>query len=398
MNRIGLRSYQATWTLLVVLSLGMTVTGVPAYFHQLSHPPASAVHDLHRLGISVEAYAVYLTALTLAADLVGLTVAGLVAWRRHNEVIGLVTSLFLVLIVAGSPTNSTPVSQVFPQLLAPANVVAFLFLLSMVIFLMTFPDGRVVPRRLARPFWLAVVAYAVLFVVTGQFAVPSQDSWTGVPLIFALLFGLGSQIYRFRRISGPVERQQIKLVLLALAVAILCSIPFTFFSMPSIGPNGTPYDAVSVTVLVAAFLLIPVSIGVAILRYRLWDVDVLINRALVYGSLTVTIVAVYIGGVVALQALARALTGQTSDLAIAIVTLAVAALFNPWRHRVQTFIDRRFYRHKYDATRILTTFTTHLRDEVDLDELSGDLMRVLQDTVQPSSVSLWLPHTEGGPA
>jgi hypothetical protein len=125
-------------------------------------------------------------------------------------------------------------------------------------------------------------------------------------------------------------------------------------------------------------------------------VDVLINRALVYGSLTVTLVAVYAGGVLGLQALARALTGQGSDLAIAIVTLAVAALFNPWRHRVQTFIDRRFYRHKYDAVRVLSAFTVQLRDEVDLDVLSGDLARVLQETVQPSSVSLWLPHTDGG--
>jgi hypothetical protein len=356
------------------------------------------LHDLHRLGISVQVYALYLTALTAAADLVGLIVAGMVAWRRFSEVIGLITSLFLVLIVAGSPTNSTPVSQVFPQLLAPANVVAFLFLLFMVVFLMTFPDGQVVPRRIARPFWVAVVAYAVLFGVTEQFAVPSQNSWMGGPLIFAFLFGLGSQIYRFRRVSGRVERQQIKLVLLALAVAILCSIPFTFFTMPSIGPNGTPYDAVSVTVLVVAFLLIPVGIGVAMLRYRLWDVDVLINRALVYGSLTLTILAVYVGGVIGLQALARAVTGQGSDLAIAVVTLAVAALFNPWRRRVQAFIDRRFYRHKYDAARVLSAFTVQLRDEVDLDVLSGDLARVLQETVQPSSVSLWLPHTEGGPA
>ena len=393
-----LRTFQAVWIVLVAVSLCMTAVGVPAYFYQLSHPPRAVLHDLHHLGIPVGAYAVYLTGLTAAADLVGLGVAGMVAWRRFGETIGLITSLFLVLIVAGSPTNSTPVSQVFPRLLAPANVVAFLFLLFMVIFLMTFPNGQVVPHRLARPFWVAVIIYALLFLFTGQFAVPSQDSWMGLPLIFAFLFGLGSQVYRFRRVSGPVERQQIKLVLLALAVAILCSIPFTFLSMPSIGPNGTPYDAVSVTVLVSAFLLIPVSIGVAILRYRLWDVDVLINRALVYGSLTVTTVAVYIGGVIGLEALSRGLVGQHSDLAVAVVTLAVAALFNPWRRRLQRLIDRRFYRHKYDAARVLTAFTAHLRDEVDLEQLSGDLATVLQDTMQPASISLWLRHGEGDPA
>jgi hypothetical protein len=91
-------------------------------------------------------------------------------------------------------------------------------------------------------------------------------------------------------------------------------------------------------------------------------------------------------------------TGQRSDIAIAVVTLGVAALFNPWRHRLQRFIDRRFYRHKYDAGRVLTAFTAHLRDEVDLDQLSGDLVTVLEETVQPASVSLWLRHVEGGPA
>jgi hypothetical protein len=376
----------------------MTVVGLPAYFHQLSDPPAAVIHDLRRLGVPLPVYATYMTALTALADLVGLVIAGIVAWRRFSEAIGLVTSLFLVLIVAGSPTNSTPVSQVIPALQGPANVISFLFLLFMVIFLMTFPDGQVVPRQITRPFWIAVVAYALLFVATGQFAVASQDSWAGVPLIGAFLFGLGSQIYRFKRVSGPVERQQIKLVLLALAIAILASIPFTLLPMPSIGPNGTPYDAVSVTILVFAFALIPVSIGIAVLRYRLWDVDVLINRALVYGSLTVSLAAAYIAGVIGLQGLARAVTGQRSDIAIAVVTLGVAALFNPWRHRLQRFIDRRFYRHKYDAGRVLTAFTAHLRDEVDLDQLSGDLVTVLEETVQPASVSLWLRHVEGGPA
>jgi hypothetical protein len=391
MNRIApLRVFQAVWLILVVACLGMTVAGIPAYFHQLSHPPQSALRDLHHLGIGVTVYALYLTGITAAADLVGLTVAGMIALRRFNETIGLVTSLFLALLVAGSPTNSTPVAQVYPAIAVPANALAFLYLLSMVVFLMTFPDGRVVPRRLAVPFWLAVTVYAALFVVTGQVTVPSQDSWVAVPLLAGLLFGLGAQIYRYRRVSGPTERQQIKWVLLAASVAIVMAIPFAFLSMPSIGPNGTPYDAVSVTVLVLAFLLIPVSIGVAILRYRLWDVDVLINRALVYGSLTVTVAALYIGGVIALEAVFRSVTGQRSDLAIAIVTLAVAALFNPWRHRLQRFIDRRFYRHKYDASRILAAFNATLRDDVDLDHLSADIAAVVHETVNPAHLSLWL--------
>lgn len=399
MSRVApLRIFQAVWLVLIVACLAMTAAGIPAYFYQLSHPPQTALRDLHHLGIPVGVYAVYLTGITAVADVIGLTVAGVIARRRFNETIGLVTSLFLAMMVAGSPTNSTPVAQVYPALAGPADTIAFLFLLSMVVFLMTFPTGRVVPRRLNVPFWLVVAAYAVLFVATGQFSVPSQDSWVSITLLIELLFGLGAQIYRYRRVSGPIERQQIKWVLLAVSVAVITSIPFAFLSMPSIGPNGTPYDAVSVTVLLLAFLLIPVSIGVAILRYRLWDVDVLINRALVYGSLTVSVAALYIGGVIALEALFRSVTGQRSDLAIAIVTLAVAALFNPWRHRLQTFIDRRFYRRKYDAGRILASFNARLRDTVDLDQLTANMALVVQETVEPASVSLWLRPSKGKPA
>jgi hypothetical protein len=135
---------------------------------------------------------------------------------------------------------------------------------------------------------------------------------------------------------------------------------------------------------------IPISIGIAVLRYRLWDVDVLINRTLVYGSLTVTLGMVYVAGVVGLQALFRAVTGQASDIAIAISTLAIAALFQPLRTRIQRIIDSRFYRRKYDAARALATFSTRLRDNVDLEDLSEEIMAVAQETVQPSRLSLWV--------
>jgi hypothetical protein len=148
---------------------------------------------------------------------------------------------------------------------------------------------------------------------------------------------------------------------------------------------------VTLAVSIGLFFLIPTSFAIAILRYRLWDIDVLINRALVYGSLTASTAAVYIGGVIGLQALSRAVMGQHSDLAIAVATLAVAALFNPWRRRLQAFIDRRFYRRKYDSSRTLAAFTTRLRDDVDLDRLAVDLTAVVQETIQPSHVALWLP-------
>jgi hypothetical protein len=143
-------------------------------------------------------------------------------------------------------------------------------------------------------------------------------------------------------------------------------------------------------------LLIPLSIGAAILRYRLYDIDIIINRALVYGSLTLMLLLVYFGGVVGTQAVFRALTGQVQQPQLAVVgsTLAIAALFIPLRRRIQSFIDRRFYRKKYDAAKTLESFSRRLRDEVNLENLTDELLTVVEQTIQPAHASLWLRDRE----
>jgi hypothetical protein len=135
---------------------------------------------------------------------------------------------------------------------------------------------------------------------------------------------------------------------------------------------------------------VPVAIGFAVLKYRLYDIDILINRALVYGSLTVLLASAYVGGVVGLQAVLRGLSGQESTLAVVASTLAIAALFSPLRRRVQAFVDRRFYRRKYDAAKTLAAFGSRLREETDLDALRDDVVGVARDTMQPEHVSMWL--------
>jgi hypothetical protein len=151
--------------------------------------------------------------------------------------------------------------------------------------------------------------------------------------------------------------------------------------------------------VLSSFTLVPIAVGIAVLKYRLYDIDIIINRALVYGSLTAMLLVLYLGGVVTMQAIFRALTGQEQQpqLAVVVSTLAIAALFNPLRRRVQEFIDRRFYRRKYDARKTLEGFSAKLRDETDLAALSDDLVGVVRETVQPAHVSVWLrPLSEVG--
>jgi hypothetical protein len=141
---------------------------------------------------------------------------------------------------------------------------------------------------------------------------------------------------------------------------------------------------------------LPVAAGIAILRYRLYDIDVIVNRTLVYGSLTVALVTLYVGSVLSLQYVFRALTGGGSQLAIVASTLVIAALFNSLRHRIQAFIDRRFYRRKYDAARTLEAFSSRLRDETDLEQLNAELLSVVRTTMQPEHATLWLRERDLG--
>jgi hypothetical protein len=263
-----------------------------------------------------------------------------------------------------------------------------------------FPDGRLISRHWR---WVVGSSLLVSLALTFQSALlPGDSRGTGLvnplgvealePLLeisdlilfapyFAVLFASAASIVvRFRRSSGE-ERQQIKW--LAYTVSAL---PVWFLVNPLIVENPLLVGAIDALL----FAGIPVATGVAILRYRLYDIDRIINRTLVYGVLTVTLILVYLGGAVLLEALFRALAGQGSQLSIVASTLVIAALFGPLRRRIQGLIDRRFYRGKYDAARTLAEFNARLRDETDLGDLSEDLIRVVRETMQPEHVSLWL--------
>jgi hypothetical protein len=272
-----------------------------------------------------------------------------------------------------------------------------------VLMLIMFPTGKL-PRSRWRWLVYLYIAIAVVEVVAmlilpgtleGSDLIKNPLGIEGLPIgrkpVQALIFtgGLvasGTLILRLRKGSW-VERQQIKWLAYAAAVATGGSI---LVYTPPEALSARWVTSVGYVVVELGVLGIPISIGIAILRYRLYEIDTLINRSLVYGSLTATLVALYFGGIVVLQRLFVLLTGQQSTLAVVASTLLIAALFTPLRQRIQSFIDRRFYRSKYDAAKTLEVFSAQLRDETDLDALSEDLVGVVRETMQPAFVSLWL--------
>src|SRR5215211_5049627 len=203
-------------------------------------------------------------------------------------------------------------------------------------------------------------------------------------LLVSWLFAVAAMIMRIDQARGA-ERQQLKWFVYSVALLVVGFLAaFLGFGLHS----------VAWFLGIAAFNFLPIAAGIAILRYRLYDIDVIINRTLVYGALTATLALVYVGSIVLLQGLFRALTGETSQLAVVVSTLAIAALFVPLRRRVQAFIDRRFYRRKYDVAKTLQVFNAKLREDVDLDSVTEDLVEVVKETMQPAHVSLWLRPPE----
>ncbi len=290
----------------------------------------------------------------------------MLVWRRSNDWMALLVSLMLLGFgPMSSIINMVLLSRWFGPALA-SSIVNFTSQINVTI----------------------VVPVFFLF-----FPSATQSLTSGILYFSALISLVIAQVYRFRHVSTLAQRQQTKWVVYSLAVTIILGIGL--YAIPALifrelGPNGSLFSSVANILANVLLILLPISFGVAILRYRLWDVDVLINKTLVYGLLTGTLVAVYAGCIVGLQALLQGLFHQTSEIAIVVSTLLIAALFHPLRQRIQLVIDRRFYRRKYDAARTLAAFSATLHQEVDLNELSEQLVAVVQETMQPSHISLWL--------
>jgi hypothetical protein len=384
---------RVAWVAVAVASLGGFVTSVPLRYAELAHPAAAVRVALAELGLSASAYALYNVALDTIFVSVFAVVGIVIFWRRSDEPVAL---LVATMLVVWAPLNGlflpTPVTiEAYPALERTLTYVGYI---AWMLFFYLFPSGHFVPRWTC---WLALI-YGVFFFGLWNFTSFGPLSWPPPLFIAAVLAVWGSfpmaQIYRYVRVSDPVGRQQTKWVVFGVAVAIVGTLAtiFTVEAAVDLPPTDVGQRMLSKLLMNASGLMIPLSIGVAVLRSRLFDIDVVINRTLVYGSLTIMLLLVYFGGVTATQALFSALTGQQElpQLAVVASTLAIAALFNPLRRRVQAFIDRRFYRRKYDARKTLEAFTGRLREETDLNTLSGDLVGAVRETMQPAHVSLWL--------
>jgi hypothetical protein len=401
---------RGAWVAVAVLAVGLFVASIPAEFALLQIPcptlrcptgqlPPVGLQAVEDLGLSPDSFAAYAVAMDVVFAAVCVAVAVLIFLRRSDDRMALFVSV--ALLTFGTATFTLTMAALtaqYPTWEIPVAFIHFLGAASFGLFLYLFPDGRFMPR------W---TRWVVLVWIVWQLVEHFFPSWSSNPnawqagietavWLAAPSTAIYSQIYRYRHTSNSVQRQQIKWVVFGISGALAGFLGIQL-ALGASGADTPTSTGALVAYLVGytfasylAVLLIPVSIGIAVLRYHLFDIDVIINRTLVYGTLTALLALVYFGSIVVLQGLFRGLMGQESQLAVVASTLAIAALFSPLRHSIQSFIDRSFYRSKYDAAKTLAAFSAKLRDETDLDALNAELVGVVRETMQPVHVSLWL--------
>ena len=369
-----------TWIILSVLALILFFVSLPVYF--------ASQQKLYAVG-----YAVFILALGIFVALVWFIVAVMIFWRKSNDWLALLVSLMLVLQGANTTVNSL---QIIPSVWqVPSSVLALVAFDLLFLVFCLFPNGRFVPRWLP---WIGVLflGWEVLLILN---IFPQNNTLLTVLVQYSFLGSfVVAQLYRYHAVSSRTERLQTKWIVFGVTMTYLIELGFDlcFGLFPSFFSTSSLAKVILIPIGNVVPILIPLSFGFAILRSRLWEIDIIIHRTLVYGTLTVLLAIVYFSGVIGLQSLVLRLTGQVLDSPLVIVgsTLLIAALFQPLRHRIQNTIDRRFYRRKYDAVRTLEAFSADLRNEIDLNTLTKRLKAVVEETMQPTHISLWLRNSD----
>ncbi|MGH2501024.1 MAG: hypothetical protein ACRDID_00765, partial [Ktedonobacterales bacterium] len=384
------------WLLLMALTVAPFLASLPGYLDSVTHPTpqnaalsSSALRALSDAGILLATYAWASLALLGLALVVSLALALLLAWRRSDDWMALSVSLFIVVYVTsnmgaplnGAETNPDTAWAILVAILTTAPVLIITFGV-----LLLFPSGRFAPR------WTWMILAALTFwalVVNSLPALLGGALFLGYPLALSTI--VACMVYRFRRVSTPAQRQQTKWVVAGLVVTLVAN--QVFWIPTDFTPLGqTLYAPLAYLVYQLLLALAPITFFIAIQRYQLYDIDAIINRALVYGALTAMLVGVYAGCVLGSQKVIAALTGDagTEPAVIVATTLLVAALVRPLRNRLQALVDRRFYRSKYDATRTVAGFSDALRQETELGALQRRLLETVERTMQPTHASIWL--------
>src|SRR5215216_386612 len=367
------------WGAVAITALAIALFSIPSSFEHyrtvctapsevctdraLWQPTPEGVRASQDVGLSLDAYALLNVAIDKIGDLVWFAVGALIFLRRSDDRMALLTSLFLIAFgtLAIDTTDAETLISSQPAWWLPVRGVEIVGVVCSTLFFLLFPNGRFVPR------WTRWLAVAFIAFQVAQILFP--DLYSGSPALesVSLLVFLGfvvsfcwSLVYRYRRVSSAAQRQQTKWVVFGTTLGIAGTFPSQLPLDLNLVGGDTPLVLLVLNMgFTLSFLLVPLSIGVAVLRSHLFDIDVLINRTLVYGLLTTLLAAGYFGSILLFERIGslvyqvpfRALTGQKSTLAVVASTLTIAALFNPLRRRIQSFIDRRFYRSKYDAAK-----------------------------------------------
>lgn len=396
------------WTLIALFELGTLLYSVPSFisqqltvctdlthvrcgYYQLITPQLAA---LQHLNLSFNVYAVYALSLDAFVTLLLLAFGGLIFWHRSADRMGLFVSLLFITIgcFGVSDVHIGALPTVPPVIEFIGTILSFLMWPAIGILFYTFPDGRFVPR------WSWLLA-ALFIIQIGFYYLPYPydiDHWPPLLSVLELLLvygsAVGTLVYRYIAVATPLQRQQIKWLAFGFTFTILLGAAFPLLPLifPVLNAPDSPYQLSNPFTRVLVNGSIPLGVGMALLRYRLWDIDTLINRALIYGLLTAILVSIYALLVFGGQSLLTRAIGNSDSFVIVASTLIIAILFQPLRKRLQALVDRRFYRKKYDAARTLSAFSATLHNEVDLPQLQEQLTGVIEETMLPSHISLWL--------
>lgn len=397
---IWLRLARVLWFVCALAAFGVILAALPVYWIGILEGSSFYQTDVSSSFALIMNLVIGL--MSLFAALLSLFLAVILFWRKADDPMALSLSFFLLIY---SFTLAGPLEIMLDFYDLPVEIAmlgqTLLLTVPVMAFTFLFPNGRFVPEWTR---WALLIGV----IVTPLLLLAPIDQWYSSPssilyfvfFIQGVVFMLGvyAQIFRYRNVSSPGERQQTKWVLYGFLVYLVLTIISSaiYFRMSNL-PPGEPqpwWSALGNVVWMLTLSIMPVSIFISIQRYRLWDIDLIIRRTLIYGALTLLLALLYFGSVVLLQQAFRALSGQDSPIAIVISTLMIAALFNPLRGRLQGVIDRRFYRRKYDAQQALADFATTARDEVEMEQLTNHLLSVVQETMQPEQTSLWLAEKQ----